>query len=83
MRKNEEMEEKLDKLTDNKPVQIPFAVLENAMARAERREKRHFITVVILLCSIIVSNVCWASYNINKGELSPIVIEDIKRADET
>ena len=32
--KVEEMEEKLDKLTDKKPVFIPLVVLENAIAMA-------------------------------------------------
>ena len=74
----EEMEEKLDKLTDKNPVLIPLVVLENAMARAERREKHHFILFVIILVCVIVSNITWAYCytNIEGEEISSIMVED-------
>ena len=73
----EEMEEKLDKLTDKKPVFIPLVVLENAMARAERREKHHFILFVIILICVIVSNLTWAYCytNIEREEISSIMVD--------
>ena len=75
--KVEEMEEKLDKLTDKKPVLIPLVVLENAMARAERREKHHFILFVIILVCVIVSNLTWAyCINTEREEISSIMVED-------
>lgn len=76
--KAEEMEEKLDKLTDKKPVLIPLVVLENAMARAERREKHHFILFVIILICVIISNLTWAYCytNIEREEISSIMVED-------
>ena len=76
--KTEEMEEKLDKLTDKKPVLIPLVVLENAMARAERREKHHFILFVIILVCVIVSNITWAYCytNIDREEISSVMIEE-------
>ena len=76
--KAEEMEEKLDKLTDKKPVLIPLVVLENAMARAERREKHHFILFVIILVCVIVSNITWAYCytNIKREKISSIMVED-------
>ena len=75
--KVEEMEEKLDKLTDKKPVLIPLVVLENAMARAERREKHHFILLVIILVCVIVSNITWACCytNIERDEISSIMVD--------
>ena len=75
--KVEEMEEKLDKLTDKKPVLIPLVVLENAMARAERREKHHFILLVIILVCVIVSNLTWAYCytNIEGEEVSSIMVD--------
>ena len=77
--KVEEMEEKLDKLTDNKPIHIPLVVLENAMARAERREKRHFILLVIICITFAISNICWSChYNNTKEEISSVMIEDTK-----
>ena len=76
--KVEEMEEKLDKLTDKNPVLIPLVVLENAMARAERREKHHFILFVIILICVIISNLPWAYCytNIEREEISSIMVED-------
>ena len=75
--KVEEMEEKLDKLTDKKPVLIPLVVLENAMARAERREKHHFILFVIILICVIISNLTWAYCytNIEREEISSIMAD--------
>lgn len=73
----EEMEEKLDKLTDKKPVLIPLVVLENAMARAERREKHHFILLVTIIICVIVSNITWACCytNIEREEISSIMVD--------
>ena len=73
------MEEKLDNLTDKKPIHIPIVVLENAMARAERREKRHFILFVIICMALTISNICWSCYYDNtKEEISSVMIEDTK-----
>ena len=78
--KVEEMEEKLDKLTDKKPIHIPLVVLENAMARAERRERRHFILFVIILITLAISNICWSCYYDNaREEISSVMIEDTKK----
>ncbi len=73
----EEMEEKLDKLTDKNSVLIPLVVLENAMTRAERREKHHFILFVIILICVIVSNLTWACCytNIEREEISSIMVD--------
>ena len=73
----EEMEEKLDKLTDKEPVLIPLVVLENAMARAERREKHHFILFVAIIVCMIVSNLSWAYCytNIEREEISSIMVD--------
>ena len=78
------MEEKLDKLTDKKPVLIPLVVLENAMARAERREKHHFILFITILICVIISNLTWACYSINieREEISSVMIEDNKESVE-
>ena len=75
--KAEEMEEKLDKLTDKKPVLIPLVVLENAMARAERREKHHFILFVTIIICMIVCNLSWACCytNIERQETSSIMAD--------
>ena len=73
----EKMEEKLDTLTDKKPVLIPLVVLENAMARAERREKHHFILFVAIIVCMIVCNLTWAYCytNIEREEISSIMVD--------
>lgn len=81
--KAEEMEEMLDKLTDKKPIHIPLVVLENAMARAERREKRHFILFVVICITLAISNICWSFYyNNTKEEISSAMSEDNKEVIE-
>ena len=81
--KAEEMEEKLDNLTDKKPIHIPLVVLENAMARAERRERRHFILFVTICVVLAISNICWSCYYNNaREEISSVMIEDNKKAVE-
>ena len=81
--KVEEMEEKLDKITDKHPTHIPLVVLENAMARAERREKRHFILFVIICVVLAISNICWSYYyNNTTEEISSVTIEDSKEGIE-
>lgn len=81
--KAEEMEEKLDKITDKHPIHIPLVVLENAMARAERREKRHFILFVVICITLAISNICWSFYyNNTKEEISSAMSEDNKEVIE-
>ena len=81
--KVEEMEEKLDKITDKHPTHIPLVVFENAMARAERREKRHFILFVIICVVLAISNICWSCYYYNaREEISSVMIEDNKEGIE-
>ena len=77
------MEEKLDKITDKHPIHIPLVVFENAMARAERREKRHFILFVIICITLAISNICWSCYyNNTREEISSAMIEDSKEGIE-
>ena len=75
--KAEEMEEKLDNITDKHPIHIPLVVFENAMARAERREKHHFILFIIILICVIISNLTWAYCytNIEREEISSIMVD--------
>ena len=81
--KAEEMEEKLDKLTDKTPINIPLVVLENAMARAERREKRYFILFVVICITLAISNICWSCYYYNeREEISSAMSEDNKEVIE-
>lgn len=81
--KTEEMEEKLDKITDKHPINIPLVVFENAMARAEKREKRHFILFVVICITLAISNICWSCYyNNTREEISSAMSEDNKEVIE-
>ena len=62
---------------------IPLVVLENAMARAERREKRHFILFVVICVVLAISNIRWSCYyNSTRGGISSVMIEDSKEGIE-
>lgn len=42
---------------DNKTV--PYIVYESAQARAERRDKRHIIALIIITAMLFISNLIW------------------------
>ena len=41
---------------------VPYIVYEGEMARAERRQKRDFIVILILIIALILSNAGWIYY---------------------
>ncbi len=41
---------------------VPYIVYEGEMARAERRDKRHFIVILILIICRVLSNAAWIYY---------------------
>lgn len=41
---------------------VPYIVYEGEMARAERRDKRHFIVILILIICLVLSNAAWIYY---------------------
>lgn len=41
---------------------VPYIVYEGEMARAERRDKRHFIVTLILIICLVLSNAAWIYY---------------------
>lgn len=41
---------------------VPYIVHEGIMARMERCIKRFFITTIILIALLVISNVCWIVY---------------------
>ena len=44
---------------EEKQVNVPFLVFEGEMARAERRQKRNFILILVLIASLLLSNLGW------------------------
>lgn len=41
---------------------VPYAVLEDANARAERRDKRQWVIILILIAALLLSNIGWIAY---------------------
>lgn len=38
---------------------VPYIVYESAQARAERRDKRHIIALIIITAMLFVTNIIW------------------------
>lgn len=47
---------------EEKQITVPYIVYEGEMARAERRQKRSFIIILILIVSLVLSNAAWIYY---------------------
>ena len=43
-------------------ITVPYIVYEGEMARAERRQKRDFIVILILIIALVLSNAGWIYY---------------------
>lgn len=41
---------------------VPYIVYEGEMARSERRHKRDFIIIIILIVALVLSNAAWIYY---------------------
>lgn len=41
---------------------VPYIVYEGEMARAERRDKRQWIVIIILIVALLVNNIGWMIY---------------------
>lgn len=42
--------------------EIPYIVFESEMARLERIIKKQFILIIVALCFLVGTNVCWTVY---------------------
>ena len=42
---------------------VPYIVYEGEMARAERRDKRQWIVIIVLIVALLASNIGWMIYN--------------------
>ncbi len=49
-------------MEDSMQKDVPYIVYEGEMARAERRQKRSFIIILILIISLVLSNAAWIYY---------------------
>lgn len=41
---------------------VPYIVFESEMARLERIIKKQFILIIVALCFLVGTNVCWTVY---------------------
>lgn len=41
---------------------VPYVVHESEMTRAERRDKRQWIVIIVLIASLLASNIGWLIY---------------------
>lgn len=41
---------------------VPYIVYESEMARAERRDKRQWIVIIVLIVALFASNIGWLWY---------------------
>lgn len=41
---------------------VPYIVFEGEMARAERRDKRQWIVIIVLIFALLASNIGWIWY---------------------
>lgn len=58
-----DMETKMDLIdTPDQVQQLPLVVYENSEHRHERREKRQFWLIVILIALLFGTNLCWLLY---------------------
>lgn len=44
---------------DDKQITVPYILFEGEMARAERRQKRNFVLILILVGALLLSNFGW------------------------
>lgn len=47
---------------NEKELTVPYIVYEGEMARTERRNKRSFILIIILIVALVLSNAAWIYY---------------------
>lgn len=57
-----ENENKTNQANEKDYVMIPYFTHEADMARSERNSKRQWIAIIVLIISLLVSNVAWIIY---------------------
>lgn len=59
-----------DNQVDNQNVAVPYVVHESAIARSERHNKRLWIVILVLIGSLIGTNLAWLIYENSFEEVS-------------
>ena len=60
----------------NRENSVPYIVHESAMARAERTQKRLWITILILIVFLVGSNIAWGYYESSFEDVSTTIEAD-------
>lgn len=47
---------------EKEKISVPYIVYEGEMARAERRDKRQWIVIIVLIVELFASNIGWLLY---------------------
>lgn len=62
--------------------EIPYIVFESEMARLERIIKKQFILIIVALCFLVGTNVCWTVYESQFEEVTTTeVTQDVDSGD--
>lgn len=51
-----------DTSKESNGLSVPYVVHESEMSRAERREKRQWLIIIVLIASFLASNIGWLIY---------------------
>lgn len=68
-----------EKMRDDEPASVPYTVFEAEMARAERRDQRHTVIIIILIFLLVISNLAWIIYEAQYVDES--VVQEIDTGD--
>lgn len=61
---------------------VPYIVFESEMARLERIIKKQFILIIVALCFLVGTNVCWTVYESQFEEVTTTeVTQDVDSGD--
>ena len=58
---------------------VPYIVFESEMARLERIIKKQFILIIVALCFLVGTNVCWTIYESQFEEVTTTVTQDVEQ----
>lgn len=62
--------------------EVPYIVFEGEMARLERIIKRQFILILVTICFLVGTNVCWICYE-NQFEDVVTTTQDVQQKVDT
>lgn len=62
--------------------EVPYIVYESEMARLERIIRRQFVLIIVALCFLVGTNICWIAYENSFEEITTTeVTQDLDSGD--